>query len=898
MQKRLVPVILAAALLIIGVLSIGSIRSLEGSARVINYTGVVRGATQRLVKKELNKEPDNALITKLDEILNELATGEGTNGLERLDDNDFQVLIAQMQEQWNGLTKEIHNVRAGKNEKKLYHKSEEYFDLADRAVGAAEEYSKRQVRIAEQGLIIISIAFLLLSIFLAWYAAKQSRRQDNLKKAEEKNRAESQQLARMSEELRAPMNDISELIYVSDIETYEVLFVNETGQRTLGIAKPSGQKCYEVLQGLSSPCEFCSTPFLVPGENYTWEHTNLVTNRHYLLKDRLIQWDGRLARMEIAFDITEAEEEKQALKHTLDTEQMLMECVRTLYKEHDLEQAIPDVLEQLGCFLSADCAYLALVRGTGLFKDFEWGAKGCVRKSELLQEMSQSTLERWIAAFEQYGCIILEDIESLQKGQQEYYELLRTQNTHCLVAAPLEQDGKLKGVLVVNNPLHKQIGTITPLLQTLCYFLMLTYRRTENEQQLAHLSYFDTLTSFYNRNRFIEDTEALGSYSGPVGIVYVDVNGLKDINDQYGHALGDEVLVECAKQIRKAFLEADFYRIGGDEFVIICTGIDQTVFNMQTSTLRRHFVDDSQYRVAIGSQWTSSIQDVQQIIADADAEMYEDKKAFYRTSPASNRYRHLSDEVLRLTDPEVLGEELRNERFLVYLQPKISTSDRSVIGAEALVRYRSRTGSLMLPGFFLPILENNQTISQIDFYVFEHICSRLKSWSENGKRVVPVSVNFSRCTLSQPNIVPNLRELCKKYGVETKYLEIELTETAHEASGVNLSMLIRDLRQAGFIVSIDDFGTEYANLALLSQIDFDVLKLDKGLVDDVAHNSKSYYVIESIVNICKKVEIKVVAEGIETEEQFDTLRSCGVKLGQGFLFSKPIPIADYEKQYL
>ena len=140
--------------------------------------------------------------------------------------------------------------------------------------------------------------------------------------------------------------------------------------------------------------------------------------------------------------------------------------------------------------------------------------------------------------------------------------------------------------------------------------------------------------------------------------------------------------------------------------------------------------------------------------------------------------------------------------------------------------------------------------------------------------------------------------LCRNYGVDKKYLEIEITETIQETDGMDFRTLINELRQSGFIVSIDDFGTEYANLALLSNVDFDVLKLDRSLVYDVAHNSRARTVVESIIEICRKMNIQVVAEGIETEEQLTVLRACGVELAQGFLFSRPVPLEEYEKKYL
>lgn len=898
MHKRLIPVLLAASLIITGLLSILSIHSLQGNARVINYTGVVRGATQRLVKQELSGQPNDALMTRLDGILSELATGQGENGLDRLEDGRYQDLVAQMQEAWEGLKKEILRVRGGADGARLYQLSEEYFELADRTVSAAEVHTEEQVRRAELGFLILSGLFLVLAVLLAWFGTVQNRRQQKLQAAEAENRTRTEYLNRMAEELRAPMNDISELIYVADVETHELLFINEAGRKTFGVEKLDGQKCYRVLQGFDQPCSFCTNSQLIPGENYNWEYTNPITGGHYLLKDRLLEWDGRPARLEIAFDITEAEAEKQALKSMLDAEQMTMECVRALYRTQGLEQSVPMVLEWLGHFLGAGRVYVALLRDGLLYNDYEWCAPDVSSQKDRLQGLPLSCIASWLPIFERQACVVLEDVETLRENYPEEYELLHSQEIRSLVAAPLEQDGRLQGCLGVDNPPPEKIRNCASLLQTLSYFLMLTFRRAESERQLSQLSYYDTLTSFYNRNRYIQDADALAGTAGPVGVVYLDVNGLKDINDRHGHAFGDRVLVECAQKMREAFRGADFYRIGGDEFVILCRGLDRPAFEERVAALRRSFSQNDLCHAAIGTQWATQFEDVQRLIAQADQLMYEDKKEFYRKNPVSNRYRHHSDEVLHLSDPEVLKNEIRQERFAVYLQPKVASADRSAVGAEALIRYRPRAGSLILPGSFLPLLEESETVSQIDFYVFEYICTRLKRWVDEGRQISPISVNFSRGTLLQPNFISRLDGLCTQYGVDKKYLEIEITETAGEAGGDELKTLIRELRRVGFSVSIDDFGTEYANLSFLSGVEFDVLKLDKSLVDNVVGNPRACTMVELIAGFCKKMGIQLVAEGIETEAQLSTLRDCGVELVQGFLFSRPIPIEEYEEKYM
>ena len=898
MQKKIMPIILIVALLVTGHLSLISIHGLQGNSRVINYTGVVRGATQRLVKQELNGQHNDALIKRLDGILAELATGEGGNNLIRLDDDDFQRLVARMQEEWESLKKEIVKVRQGESKTALYELSEDYFSLADRAVSAAEECSERRVEEAKNVLLALNGVFMVLAGLLAWLGAIQSRRQLELQKAEDENRRKSENLARMALELQAPMDEISELMYISDTENYELLFLNEAGRKLFGVTELKGQKCYKVLQGKESPCEFCTTCLLKDGENYTWEHTNPITKKHYLLKDRRLQWAGRPARIEIAFDITEAEAEKQTLKYMLDGEMMLMECVRTLYQKHDIEQSIPMVLEHLGQFLGAERTYLVLLHDSMLYNDYEWCAQGVESQQKMLQGIPLSAIDCWKPIFNAQECVIMEDISVLKDSYPEAYELLRIQNIHSLVTAPMEQDGSFKGCICVDNPPAEQMRSIVPLLQTLCYFIMLTYRRTESELQLSRLSYYDTLTSFYNRNRFIKDSEELSMCGRAVGIVFLDVNGLKDINDRYGHTCGDKMLIECARQMREVFREADYYRIGGDEFVIICQGIDREAFDTKVAALRYQFSINTVCKAAIGSEWSSQFTDIQQLISGADAMMYKDKKDFYRKNSTSNRYRHHSDEVLHLADPGILMEEIQQNRFEVYLQPKVSSSDRMAVGAEALIRYRSKSDTLMLPGNFLPLLEENESISLIDFYVFEFVCVKLKDWINQGKQAFPVSVNFSISSLIQSSFVEHLTGICTKYDISPEYLEIEVTEKIHDVEGLDIKSLITNLHNAGFAVAIDDFGTEYANLALLSEIDFDVLKLDKSMIDNIAVNPKTKTIVGLISGVCHDLGVHMVAEGIETEEQFMTLRSCGVDSVQGFLFSKPVPMKEYEERFL
>ena len=394
----------------------------------------------------------------------------------------------------------------------------------------------------------------------------------------------------------------------------------------------------------------------------------------------------------------------------------------------------------------------------------------------------------------------------------------------------MEQNGELAGYLGVDNPPPDKIINIASLLQTLCYFVSLALQHAESQKKLSYLSYHDNSTTFYNRNRYIKDTQKLFNMDTSLGIIYLDVNGLKDVNDQFGHEVGDALLVECARRMKMVFKKADFYRIGGDEFIIICQSIKKESFEKRVKELSESFSKKPVCQVAIGTQWTNAVGNINEMIAEADARMYENKKEFYHKHMISRRYRHHSDEMLHLTNIDYLESEIENGHFVVYLQPKILCEDRSCVGAEALIRYCDNAGTL-----------------------------------------IPLSINFSIESLRGKSFVERILETCKKYQIPTKYIEIEITERVHDEKNFEIKMVISKLRSAGFIVAIDDFGTEYANLALLSDAEFDILKLDKSLISNVALNPRTKIIMEYISKICHRLGVDMIAEGIESEEQFFTL---------------------------
>lgn len=697
------------------------------------------------------------------------------------------------------------------------------------------------------------------------------------------------------------LNEISELVYVSDPETYELLFVNQTGCQTLHLENYKHKKCYEILQGKTSPCEFCTNDRLCDDNFYTWEFTNPSIGRHFLLKDKIIQWRGKTARMEIAFDITERELQKQELKNMLDVQTLITNCVRMLYAVDDLDQTINAVLTQIGEFLVSDRAYVFEIKDELMNNTHEWTAPGISPQLEKLQQLDLSLISDWLPFFEKNDCIIIDDVEQLQKTNPAAYATLHAQEITSLIAAPIFLDNKLAGYIGIDNYDSEKIKNSSYLLLSMSIFLSYAIRHRNHVDMLHRLSYHDLLTNALNRNAFMEVLSQFrpGQYAS-AGIIYIDINGMKEINDFYGHHQGDKILITTVAKVFNLFKPDELFRIGGDEFVIITYDLTETDFYEKFNLLRNIFCEKTNlpFSIATGSCWVKSPSDLNSLLQQADSAMYADKKKFYYGKEKTSRYRHNLDDILNLANYSALQEALTAGQFCIYFQPKISLDTEEFIGSEALIRYINQAGEIIAPNNFIPILEEARLIKMLDLYVFEEVCKQINIWKERKMRVKPVSINLSRSTLSYHFLADQLLALITKHNIDISLLELEVTETAEVDNQLVFSQALEKLKEYGFSISIDDFGVRNASLSLFTTINFDILKLDRSLVKTLAQNQKARILIRSLAVICSDLGIKLIAEGVETLEQLDILKELRCNEVQGYLFSKPLPLNDFENKYL
>lgn len=247
----------------------------------------------------------------------------------------------------------------------------------------------------------------------------------------------------------------------------------------------------------------------------------------------------------------------------------------------------------------------------------------------------------------------------------------------------------------------------------------------------------------------------------------------------------------------------------------------------------------------------------------------------------------------------IFPKALRDMEFKVFYQPKVNLEDNRICGAEALVRWL-KDGAIIPPNEFIPVLEREGKICSIDFYVLECVCKNIREWLDKGIEVVRISVNFSKLNLYNRHLTEEILSIMNKYGVENKYIEIELTEMSGYEDYEALCVFVDNMKKCGIKTSIDDFGTGYSSFNLIKDLNTDIIKLDRSFLINIdkgnrQHSRTDEIVIKNIVNMVNELDMEVIAEGVENVEQAEFLKKINCLKVQGFLFDKPLPIEEFEE---
>lgn len=414
---------------------------------------------------------------------------------------------------------------------------------------------------------------------------------------------------------------------------------------------------------------------------------------------------------------------------------------------------------------------------------------------------------------------------------------------------------------------------------------------------MANQFKFDQLTGLYSKEYFYQRVREclLENPTTEYNIVCSNIENFKVYNDSFGMKGGDRLLQLIAEQVRKQVGENGLYaRFGADRFLFLKRREEEERDRANMEALAHGPLGSKSLAVKWGIyEITDRSVSVEQMV----------DRAFLAADSIKGRYNQciaVYDDVLRnqllreQAITECMESALSQGQFTVYLQPKYSLHNDRLSGAEALVRWIHPEWGFMSPGEFIPLFEKNGFITQLDRYVWEQVCILLQSWRRKGYPSIAVSVNVSRADVYQDDLQQTLSGLVKKYGIEPQQLHLELTESAYTENPSQIIATVDRLREVGFIVEMDDFGSGYSSLNMLNQMKLDILKLDMKFIQTETSKPAEHGIMRFVVNLARWLNLSVVAEGVETRAQLDRLREVGCDYVQGYFFSRPLPAAEFE----
>ncbi len=422
-------------------------------------------------------------------------------------------------------------------------------------------------------------------------------------------------------------------------------------------------------------------------------------------------------------------------------------------------------------------------------------------------------------------------------------------------------------------------------------------------KELRYVKEYSILTGIYNKGRFFEETETILERN-PIerfAFLRIDIEKFRLVNSFYGVQAGNKLLQFVAAYIEKAlkpYHSKAFGHLEADIFGV-CMPYDRkrdlTDFVDKLAEQLRNYPMDFDLVPACGIYMivdkSISVNDMYDMASLAAQHCKGNCMRGYAFYDESMSVTIIKEQVL----VNSMRSALESGQFVLYIQPKYNLGKSRMDGGEVLIRWMDPKRGMISPNEFIPVFERNGFIVKLDYYVWEMTCKLLRKWIEEGENPCPLSVNISRVSLYNPRLVEQICELTKQYGIPRHLLQFELTESAYTQNQTAIRELMAKFRENGFTVLMDDFGSGYSSLNVLKDIVVDILKIDMKFLSDAEAKKRSEDILASVVDMSKKLNMPVVAEGVEKEEQVAFLRSIGCDYVQGYYFGKPMPVADYEK---
>jgi diguanylate cyclase (GGDEF)-like protein len=578
---------------------------------------------------------------------------------------------------------------------------------------------------------------------------------------------------------------------------------------------------------------------------------------------------------------------------------------------NNFDEKTDEMLRKLGGFFNADRAFMYLFdeKRASLSCKHHWSSEEDGTDGGAMEDIIAADNPYFTGMIKSDSPVHIPDVERMPVEALAEKERLGAEQIKSRIGVPIASKGAVVGFLGLDSIKTKRIWNDGQfhMLKIVTNILADAMAKVQQEKEINEMAYYDPLTKLPNRLLFKDRVNQAilqaNRTNKTAAIMFVDLDAFKSINDTVGHGGGDSLLKKIAEILQKALRKSDTVcRYGGDEFMILITNIAavkdiKALVEKVMGVFKKPFIINGQEFFITASAgvavYPADGDDADKLITNADIAMYKAKEK------GKNGYvmcsSDMKDEVIhrmRLTNN--LYRALERDEFVLHYQPQICLHTRKIIGLEALIRWEHPEMGRISPAAFIPLAEQTGLINPIGNWVLRTACRQNKAWQDMGLPKLRMAVNVSASQFRNPFLVQHVKDNLRESGLDPAYLELEITESAANNEADYIIGVLNNLKDLGVSISIDDFGTEYSSLARLKMLPIDRIKMDMQFVHGIAGDDKDKAITKVIINLAQNLGLKVVAEGVETEQQLEFLSQRMCDEVQGYYYYRPMPARDTE----
>lgn len=681
---------------------------------------------------------------------------------------------------------------------------------------------------------------------------------------------------------------------IVDPVTKKILYMNEAGRNILGVSLEQVQQmhCYELFKSSKSECGICelhANHAEVLSEEDAKGLEKYIPHGKFILQSTHTIWKGSAARSVTFLDVNDAPHVELCLESQMESQETFSKCWSLILESNSGDTEYEKILRVLTDYFDADCSAI-VTKDMDEYKElFEYHRNSGQGVAEgLRMSLGQDILEQ---------CEVLLDAEDFMRPRHineklqdlpELAEALERKFVRNTMGIALRKFGDIIGIMMIINPRrntsdYSMISRIGVFFGTDLVRKKLTDNKTYEEDH-------DVMTKLWSRD-FFNNTwqiDYLPIFKNGMGIFTADIFSLKDINRQLGYNTGNDRIMELADLFRKVFTGYSIFRYDDDQILAVCHNVEQKQFQKMID-YAKELLEALDFEVSYGFSWKPEPV-VWEAIAEAEEYMMIHRRYLEKEHAAAKK-------LAKKIEKDIM-QQIADGNFRMFLQPKVNIETRKTVGAEALIRLYHPEKGFISPAMFIPVLEQQNEVHLVDLFVLRRAFQFQKAARDAGREVVPISVNFSKNTIMYPKLMDFIQEQCETYGMPEGMILIEITETISNMDHMEVRNIAKILHDMGFSISMDDFGTQYSNMAVLTQFDFDTVKIDRSMIVNIESDAKSRTLLKHTVAMLKELGMEIIIEGVETEEQVEALAELGCEIVQGFVFGKPEPEEQFYELFM